>query len=176
MGHTRWAWLVNSTDAMFYVIIGFMVFVVPIWYPSEPSVIVTVVLVMLFLVGPISEVMGDIPDLRMAEVSLKRMQQLDKDLQESQSIYFDMPDPFLEIKENKLLIELQDVVHHYSSDTEDSLLILGPLNLKIYREEIIFIIGGNGSGKTTLAMLLMGLFQCDSSTTLLSGRSPRLYF
>ncbi|WFQ78478.1 cyclic peptide export ABC transporter [Xenorhabdus sp. SF857] len=169
MGHARWAWLVNSTDAMFYVIIGFMVFVVPIWYPSEPSVLVTVVLVMLFLVGPISEVMGDIPDLRMAEISLKRMQQLDKDLQESQSVYSDIPDPFLEVKENKVLIELQDVVHHYSSDTEDSQFILGPLNLKIHREEIIFIIGGNGSGKTTLAMLLVGLFQCDSGAILLNG-------
>ncbi|MCT8354537.1 MULTISPECIES: cyclic peptide export ABC transporter [Photorhabdus] len=167
--HARWAWLVNSADTMFYVIIGFMVFVVPIWWPSEPGVLVSVVLVMLFLVGPIGEVMGAIPELRTAEVSLKRMRQLDKDLQESQLVYSDKLNPFLEVKENKVLLELQDVVHHYSSDKEDSQFILGPLNLKIHHEEIVFIIGGNGSGKTTLAMLLVGLFQCDSGSIILNG-------
>ncbi|MDE9517909.1 cyclic peptide export ABC transporter [Xenorhabdus bovienii] len=167
---TGYAWVLNASSIAFYMIIGIMVFVVPIWLPQDPASLVTVTLVVLFLAGPISEVVGAIPELREAEISLNKMRQLDSDLdegQENQSVQGDTPNPFL--SEKPLVLELKDIVHHYTTDKEDRQFMLGPLSLKISQGEIVFIVGGNGSGKTTLAMMLVGLFEQESGSIWLNG-------
>lgn len=167
--HARWAWIINSENTMFYLIIIFMVFAVPTWWPSEPGIFVTIVVVILFLVVSIGEVIGAIPELRTVRLSLKIMRQLDKNLQESRLVYYDKFNPFLEVKEKKILFELQNVVHHYSNDKEDNQFVLEPLNIKIHHKEIIFIIKSNGNDKTTSEMLLVSWLQCDADSILLNS-------
>ncbi|WP_237386906.1 cyclic peptide export ABC transporter [Xenorhabdus sp. Sc-CR9] len=164
-----YAWVLNGSSVAFYIIIGIIVFVVPIWLPQEPASLVTVALIVLFLTGPISEVIGAIPEIREAEISLNKMNQLGSQLDELKHKNFELntPDPFL--SEKPLTIDLKDVIHHYITDKEDRQFKLGPLNLKINQGDIIFIVGGNGSGKTTLAMLLVGLFEQESGSILLNG-------
>ncbi|KMJ44710.1 ABC transporter, partial [Xenorhabdus khoisanae] len=165
--NSSYAWLINASSVTFYIIIGISIFIVPIWIPQEPSTLFTVALLVLFLSGPISEVIGAIPELREAEVSLNKMRRLDNELEEALSEQIEGPSPF----HNKLPIELElkDVVHHYTTDKEDRQFALGPLSLKISQGEIVFIVGGNGSGKTTLAMLLVGLFEQESGSVSLNG-------
>ncbi len=165
--NSSYAWLINASSVTFYIIIGISIFIVPIWIPQEPSTLFTVALLVLFLSGPISEVIGAIPELREAEVSLNKMRRLDNELEESLSEQIEGPNPF----HNKLPIELElkDVIHHYTTDKEDRQFALGPLSLKISQGEIVFIVGGNGSGKTTLAMLLVGLFEQESGSVSLNG-------
>ncbi|MDX7998147.1 cyclic peptide export ABC transporter [Xenorhabdus sp. Reich] len=165
--NSTYAWLINASSVTFYITIGIIVFIVPIWFPQEPSTLFTVSLLVLFLSGPISEVIGAIPELREAEVSLNKMRRLDDELEEAISEQVEGPNPF----DNKqpMELELKDVVHHYTTDKEDRQFALGPLSLKISQSEIIFIVGGNGSGKTTLAMLLVGLFEQESGSVLLNG-------
>lgn len=159
---TGYAWVLNASSVAFYIIIGLIIFVVPIWIPQEPANLVTVTLVILFLSGHIDEVIGAIPELREAGISLNKMQQLDSQLEPSQKTQPNMLNPFL--SKQPIVLELKDVVHQYTTDKEDRQFTLGPLNFKIYQGEIIFIIGGNGSGKTTLAMLLVGLFETESGS------------
>ncbi|WP_187653389.1 cyclic peptide export ABC transporter [Xenorhabdus sp. PB62.4] len=165
--NSSYAWLINASSVTFYIIIGISIFIVPIWIPQEPSTLFTVALLVLFLSGPISEVIGAIPELREAEVSLNKMRRLDNELEEALSEQIEGPNPF----HNKLPIELElkNVVHHYTTDKEDRQFALGPLSLKISQGEIVFIVGGNGSGKTTLAMLLVGLFEQESGSVSLNG-------
>ncbi|CDL83128.1 cyclic peptide export ABC transporter [Xenorhabdus cabanillasii] len=166
--NNNYAWVLNAGSIVFYIVIGLMIFVVPIWLPQEPSDLMTVTLIVLFLSGPISEVIGAIPELRQAEISLQKMKRLDSQLEESLYIQqANTPNPFA--NEQPLSLELRDVVHHYTTDKEDREFKLGPMSLTISQGEIIFIVGGNGSGKTTLAMLLVGLFEQESGSIWFNG-------
>ncbi|MBD2824447.1 cyclic peptide export ABC transporter [Xenorhabdus szentirmaii] len=165
--NSNYAWLINASSVTFYIIIGVIVFVVPIWLPQEPSTLFTVSLLVLFLSGPISEVIGAIPELREAEVSLNKMRHLDDELEKAISTQTEEANPFY--NQNPIELELKNVVHHYMTDKEDRQFALGPLSLKISQGEIVFIVGGNGSGKTTLAMLLVGLFEQESGSISLNG-------
>ncbi|PHM46117.1 Cyclic peptide transporter [Xenorhabdus mauleonii] len=165
--NSSYAWVLNASSVAFYIIIGVIIFIVPIWLPQEPSTLFTVSLLVLFLSGPISEVIGAIPELREAEVSLNKMRRLDSELEEALSKQIEGPCPFS--KHQPVTLELSNVVHHYTTDREDRQFALGPLSLKISQGEIVFIVGGNGSGKTTLAMLLVGLFEQESGSVLLNG-------
>ncbi|MEX0447697.1 cyclic peptide export ABC transporter [Xenorhabdus sp. SGI246] len=166
--NNNYAWVLNAGSVVFYIVIGLMIFVVPIWLPQEPSNLMTVTLIVLFLSGPISEVIGAIPELRQAEISLQKMKRLDSQLEESLYIQqANTPNPFA--NGQPLSLELKDVIHHYTTDKEDREFKLGPMSLTISQGEIIFIVGGNGSGKTTLAMLLVGLFEQESGSIWLNG-------
>lgn len=48
--------------------------------------------------------------------------------------------------------------------------MLGPIDLRLRKGEILFIVGDNGSGKTTLIKLLLGLHAPDSGQILLDGQ------
>jgi putative ATP-binding cassette transporter len=48
--------------------------------------------------------------------------------------------------------------------------VLGPLDLALYRGEVVFLVGGNGSGKSTFAKVLAGLYPPDGGEIRLDGR------
>ncbi|WP_035060873.1 cyclic peptide export ABC transporter [Andreprevotia chitinilytica] len=169
-GMTNYTWVLNIGGILFYVVIGVMVFVTPIWLPLPRSQLITATLILLYLIGPISVLLGSLPSLRQAGIALRKMQRLDGAL-DAPTAGANRPDlhadPFS--RAVPLRLELQNVVHHYPGDVQDSRFKLGPLNLTIQQGEIVFIIGGNGSGKTTLAMLLVGLYDIEAGAILLNG-------
>lgn len=55
---------------------------------------------------------------------------------------------------NDVILELKDIFFRYEKNSAD---VLRKLNLKIYRSEILTLLGGNGSGKTTLLSLIGGV-------------------
>jgi putative ATP-binding cassette transporter len=67
------------------------------------------------------------------------------------------------------VLELAGVTHQYKGDQGDSNFTLGPINMKLARGQLVFIVGGNGSGKTTLAKLLVGLYAPESGAVWLDG-------
>ena len=66
-------------------------------------------------------------------------------------------------------LELADVRHAYHVEGEEDAFTLGPVDLKLERGEIVFLIGGNGSGKTTLAKILPGLYAPEHGEVRLDG-------
>lgn len=61
------------------------------------------------------------------------------------------------------LIQIQDLTYEYDD------FKLGPLNLKIEKDQWISVIGRNGSGKSTLARLIDGLIEAQSGTVTVDG-------
>lgn len=59
------------------------------------------------------------------------------------------------------LIGLNQVRYQYG-DSDSGTFKVGPFDLVIYENEVLFFNGGNGSGKTTLAKLLTGLYIPES--------------
>lgn len=164
-GMSGYIWVLNVGNIMFYLVIGVLLFVIPLWMPQRLEVIASVTMILLYLVRPISDLMQVLPSVRQGAIALGRIAQLERDLDSADA-------PLLALRHGALsggkTLELRDVERMYSVSDEESFL-LGPINLTVQEGEIVFIIGGNGSGKTTLAMLLVGLYEPDRGTILLGG-------
>ncbi|MEC5160910.1 MULTISPECIES: cyclic peptide export ABC transporter [unclassified Janthinobacterium] len=158
----------NIGTLMFYCGFGALLFVVPFWIAPDTDTLTKFTIVLLFLIGPISQLMGALPVLRNAEISLKKIQQLEGSLA-AENMRKLLRDPFAHGL--PLHLELRGVCHHYSLAGESNRFMLGPLDLSIRQGETLFVVGGNGSGKTTLAMLLLGFYQAEQGNILLNGKA-----
>jgi putative ATP-binding cassette transporter len=161
----------NLGGALFFLVIGLLLFVMPIWLPQPSNVIITLTFLLLYLISPVSEVMAALPSVRQSEIALGRIRQLEAELPVGNGETFGPPlvDPFLRPVSGAPLLRFDAVCHHFPGLTEDRPFMLGPIDLAVQRGEVLFIVGGNGSGKTTLAMLLLGLYEPEQGSIALNG-------
>ncbi len=167
-GFSSFTWISNIGDMLFYLTVGVLLFVVPLWLPQPIEVMASVTLVLLYLIGPIGSMINAMPALGQAAVALGKIQQLDAKL------VAELPNmlgnnPFQ--TEQEVQLELRGVCHHYPGVSDDTPFLLGPLDISVRKGEILFIVGGNGSGKTTLAMLLLGLYTPESGSLCMNGET-----
>lgn len=161
-----YTWLVNIGAIIFLLVIGAVMFLVPLWMPVADEILVKFTLTLLYLIGPITALTSGFPTMMQAQISLTRIQQLDGGLSPI-GIQLHDSDQFSQTLPLKL--ELKGVCHRYLNPVGDNSFMLGPLNLTVSAGEILYIVGGNGSGKTTLAMLLLGFYQPEAGVALLNG-------
>ena len=163
---SAYACVINIGNVLFYVVLGGLIFIVPLWLPVAPGATVTFALILLFLIRPLSELMSVLPGLRQAGIALRKIGQLDGALDQRAPLPAGA-NRFASGAPLRLL--LVAVRHRYQSDSGDGQFTLGPVNLRIDQGQLLFIVGGNGSGKTTLAMLLLGLYRPEAGTVMLNG-------
>lgn len=68
------------------------------------------------------------------------------------------------------MLELCDVVKHYSSSGGEVVRAIDGVSLTIARGELLALYGPSGSGKTTLLQIVAALLQPDSGQVLVGGR------
>jgi putative ATP-binding cassette transporter len=161
-------WVGNGGTMLFYILIGLLVFAIPLWMPQSAAVLTTFTLTFLFLMRPLSEIVTVLPSIRQAEVSLDRIRMLEGRLGEHGSAAGDTAGF---ASNGPFRLELRKVLHTYPSADEAHRFAVGPLDLEIEQGEILFVIGGNGSGKSTLAMLLLGFYMPDAGSVVLNGKA-----
>jgi putative ATP-binding cassette transporter len=138
------------------------------------------VLALLYLKGPMDQVLGFLPFFARARVALGRVAELTE--------RFESPEPgladavvgtgarpaFAEA------IALSGVRYAFApAEAEEGAqaaqvaapFVFGPIDLRIARGEILFIAGDNGSGKTTFLKLLTGLYLPQSGTLTVDGEA-----
>jgi putative pyoverdin transport system ATP-binding/permease protein len=158
--------LANIGTVMFYLVIGIMLFFIPAVMSFKAAVLAQFTLILLYLIGPITNLTTCLPTLAQGGAALRKIQQLDGSLSGDELLasgvnVFARPGP--------LQIELKQVCHQYFGSAGAEKFTLGPVDLNIVQGEIVFVVGGNGSGKTTLAMLLLGFYPPESGTLSLNG-------
>jgi putative ATP-binding cassette transporter len=116
--------------------------------------------------GHIMGLLGAIPTMGQATVSLRKVEQLGLRLATTDAA--ENRDSFSASWSH---LELRDVTHTYHNEKEDDEFVLGPLNLSFRPGELVFVVGGNGSGKTTLAKLVTGLYLPESGQIVLDGET-----
>lgn len=165
-GMTGYSLVANLGTLLFYLALGVLLFVVPLWLEQPVHVLASFTVTLLYLVRPISDLMIALPSLRQASIALGRIRQLDSDLTAdgtdagpAAGFAGDVP----------LRLELEGVCHRYPGEHEDHPFLLGPVDLTLRAGELVFVTGGNGSGKTTLAMLLLGLYAPEAGRIRLNG-------
>lgn len=150
---------------VFLVIVGLLVFGLPKFTPLNATVLSGYVLVITYLTEPLQRALAALPHLSRASVALHNIEKLGLSLaSRSEAFSSEVKTPL-----NFQSIELIGISHTYGKEQEES-FTLGPINLKLYPGELIFIVGGNGSGKSTLAKLISGLYIPDTGGIYLDGK------
>ncbi|MGZ8172171.1 MULTISPECIES: cyclic peptide export ABC transporter [Methylobacter] len=149
--------LVNQwAQLLYFLVIGVILYVFPVWQVIDQKVIGGYTLVFLFMMSPLSILTTSLPIFSRAKVSLQKVRQLGDQLKK-QAVQVDAPDK-REACTNFSGLSLQGVTHSFHREKENRNFTLGPIDLDFKSGELVFLVGGNGSGKTTLAMLLIGLY------------------
>lgn len=157
----------NWNQLLFLVLIGLILFVLPRIENLSPQTLTGYIIATLYLMGPLSGLLGSLSVFSRANVSLHKIEQLGltlasapSDLRPSSSSSPAMPFSGL---------ELVQVTHHYHREREDDHFLLGPIDLAFRPGELVFLVGGNGSGKSTLAKVIAGLYPPAGGEIRLNG-------
>ncbi|MFA8434933.1 MAG: cyclic peptide export ABC transporter [Marinifilaceae bacterium] len=160
------AFLVGET--LLIMVLGMVSFVIPFLFPEIPNYkLLGIVMIVLYLIGPINGVLNSIPTIMQIKVAWRRINGFIDDIKPDLNIV-----DFFKSNTNDVCVKrvaLKDVEFEYKNDGEDNNFRVGPINLTVNQGEILFVIGGNGSGKTSLANLLTGLYVPDEGVIEVNG-------
>ncbi len=150
---------------LLFFAIGFIMFALPNLLVVSRETLAGCILTFTYLMLPMENIVKDFPQLSKASVALQKIDSLGLSLASRSEVSTVPP----AINSNWHSLEFKGVTHTYGREQEDNNFILGPVNLKFYPKELVFIVGGNGSGKSTLAKLITGLYTPEHGEIWLDG-------
>ena len=153
---------------IFFTLAG-LIFVLPVLSPSEAATIPVLVPIILFVAGPLADVVSAIPALARAEASISNIYRLEEGI--DQQIAANAPDGTGEFVPPPATFEslrCEGLTFQYPSAGKNGFRI-EPTDFELKAGQIVFLVGGNGSGKSTLLKLLTGLYRPDHGRVLLNG-------
>jgi putative ATP-binding cassette transporter len=154
--HTRSAFATDlvSSQIAFFLLPGVMVFIVPLFSSVNIATVAMTTTSILFQIGPITTAASGLPVLQRVNAAAEAILSIESRLSEIgrapivSGVGFD----------TFQRITLDSVMFRYPDVGDEVGFAVGPINLTIRRNQIIFITGGNGSGKSTLLKLITGLY------------------
>lgn len=152
------------TQMSVYALLGVVVFIAPRFSQLYSGSSITTAV--LFLMGPLTTIVGTIPNLAIADAAVDNLAVLEDSLDRARSEGFDARverAPFQEIV-------FEDVVFHYRDPKHGDAFSVGPINLTLRSGETVFIAGGNGSGKSTFLKLLTALYHPHQGVIRVDGQ------
>ena len=157
----------NWSHLLFFTAVGAILFYLPNLNNVSPQAMTGYVVATLYLMGPLSGVLGSLSVFGRASAALQKIDHLGVTLAaragEERMIERARPSTSFE------KIELVDIKHTYFREKEDESFTLGPIRLAFEPGEIVYLVGGNGSGKSSLAKVITGLYPPKSGTIRLDG-------
>ncbi|MDZ8189920.1 MAG: cyclic peptide export ABC transporter [Nostoc sp. ChiSLP02] len=157
-GLTLFATTSSWGQLVFFFAIGFVLFVLPNLLALNATTLSGYILTFTYLVLPMDNIISKLPLLSKASIALQKIDSLGLSLA-TRSEASTVPPP---IKTSWHSLKLKNITHAYYTNQEDNSFIFGPIDLTLYPQELVFIVGGNGSGKSTLAKLITGLYIPDN--------------
>lgn len=146
-------------QCILFVLLISVVFVLPQYVDSiDAATVSTLVACVLFFWGPLGGAVGGVPAYMRSNLALTHIKSLEAKLEgAARATNPDAPDtdPW---NGGFSSIEVQDVEFEYAAGKDDDAFRIGPMNLRIDRGELLFVVGGNGSGKSTFMKVLTGLY------------------
>ena len=155
------------SQLLFYIVIGVLLFALPLVEGIQPWTVMGFVVVVLFIRAPIGIIVSSLPAIGRGNVAIRKVRSLGISLEDGpcEADLQAEPDPNPRWEH----LHLKGVTHTYQSEQNDT-FTLGPMDLSFRPAEIVFMVGGNGSGKSTFAKLITGLYAPDSGDVLLDGQ------
>ena len=155
-----------------YIIIGTIVFVLPNIKPDEVSIIAPTVALLLFMNGPIVEVVGMVSLLDRANNCIDNLKNIENTLDSFKNN--DIPIESQDMRNKSITgfktLKCMDAVFSYQDIKNDTSFKMGPMNFELKSNEVVFIIGGNGSGKSTFLKVLTSLYLLDEGELYIDNK------
>lgn len=145
-------------ETFFYILIGTIIFILPAISQEFSNSTVQVVTAILFIVGPLTNTVMQIPTLSEVQLSVNNIYELESKIDELVDEEDIQADKEIEQATDFRQISLQEASFSYRAPDGSVSFTAGPFNLDINRGEVLFIVGGNGSGKSTLMKLMTALY------------------
>jgi putative pyoverdin transport system ATP-binding/permease protein len=164
-GLTMFAATSSWGQLIFFFALGFVLFALPNLLEVNAQTLSGYILTFTYLMMPMNNIISKLPLLTKANISLQKIDSLGLSLSNRSEISTVPP----ALKSSLRSLKLKGVTHTYATEQEDSGFIFSPIDLTLYPQEIVFIIGGNGSGKSTLAKLITGLYIPENGEIFLDG-------
>jgi len=162
----RWSREYAGIQLAFYLLVGVMVFVVPMVTTTFHTEAIQATTAAMFMIGPIGTVVQAVPIIGDAEHALTGLYALKERLRGGRGIPQTATEAAMAPPQE---IVLSQLAYRYPDDKGDYGFSVGPLNARFRAGEITFITGGNGSGKSTFLRLLVGLIPAGSGTVSVDG-------
>ena len=144
-----------------YLLIGAVVFLLPEIAGEYTEVVTKATASILFIIGPLSSLLVTIPVWTRANVAAENIETLEEQLMKTATANGSESAPADEKIDQ---VRLQDVTYEYDDPRGGKPFKVGPINLTVRGNEVVFIYGGNGSGKSTFLKVLTGLYPPQSGT------------
>ncbi|MBT1695447.1 cyclic peptide export ABC transporter [Fulvivirgaceae bacterium PWU4] len=158
-------------EILLIITLGAVAFAFPrIFSGIEVYTLMSFVIVLLYLIGPINTILTSVPGLVRLRIAWNRIQQFLSDIPANMDITRPQPIAMPPAVDS---IKARGVKFQYKNGSEQDVFTVGPIDLEVRKGEILFIIGGNGSGKTTLAKLITGLYEPDEGEFLINNKTIR---
>lgn len=156
---------------MYNLVFGVVVFIFPLLLPGiSVNDLRENLFIVFYMIGPFSGITYAVSQLTQLKVSMKRIDNLIKELDENsdeQDINIDTSDSnFLQ----NITLELKDITYQYTAKDQEEEFTLGPITAEFKTGQITFIVGGNGSGKSTLGKILTGLYKPTEGIRKINGK------
>ncbi|MBO9586224.1 MAG: cyclic peptide export ABC transporter [Flavobacterium sp.] len=140
-----------------YFVIGAILFLFPAFNLLSQTEVGSYVVILLFISGPVNNLINMQNVYSQYLVSNGRIKKFLSDFENKEENEDHLAKVSLLEEFNS--IELKNISFNYKSQEADNGFGLGPLNFKLQKGEVIFVIGGNGSGKSTFINILTGLYK-----------------
>ena len=150
-------WIVARLS--FYTLLPLLVFVIPAIQGEQSDQIYKITAAILFIMGPMSLLIGAIPALSRVNIALDNFQNLEQEVDQATHQTVDSKGEAWH-DFNQLIFK--DLCFGYYDNRQQLLFSLGPNSITLNKGELLFIVGGNGSGKSTLLKLMTGLYYPSS--------------
>lgn len=157
-------------QVLFFLLVGAMVFLLPALSDISAKTLAEATMAVLFVLGPVSMIIGAVPALASAEAAARAIVGLEAALEaqvaaEAAADDGDVPPDIGRFRS----LELSGVTFRYPDNNRGDGFVLGPIDFRVAAGETVFITGGNGAGKSTFLRLLTGLYRPQSGRILLDG-------
>ena len=153
-------------------LLGFVAFGLPEMFETiEYYMVVSFVVVLLYLIGPINGILSNVPALMQLRVAWNRIKEFVEEIPANLDLSETQTSSLPQVES----MALSNVSFSYEQRNSEHVFGVGPINLEAKAGEILFIVGGNGSGKTTLAKLLTGLYKPDQGEVLINGENLKTH-
>lgn len=156
----------NYLQVLLYIVIGGIIFIVPMFSEGFSDLVVPATTVTIFLVGSLTGIITSIPSLSEANASAKSLLDLEAELETTEGRI--NPAASSQIFSNFEALDLRGVSYRYSQKDAKQQFSVGPINYNFEAGKVYFIRGSNGSGKTTLMRILLGLYAPSAGEILVN--------
>lgn len=167
-------------ESFFNVLLGAVVYLLPLLSSSFSGSVVKVVAALLFLLGPLTNVVMMFPVLSQVQVTVDNLRRLEARLDGLLDGSARGDEEVIQGLDQFSEITLRDVGFSYRQPDGSVSFHLGPVDASVRRGELLFLVGGNGCGKTTFMKLITALYlpaqgSISVDGTLVTARNVQSY-